>query len=53
MGFEALDYISIHKKSSPPPSSKFVQQMEAKSRELSDLDAIKGSGLTRQRGALN
>lgn len=52
MGFEALDYISIHKKSFPL-SSKFVQQMEAKFRALSDLDAIRGSGLTRQPGALN
>lgn len=52
MGFEALDYISIQKKSFPP-SSKFVQQLEAKSRELRDLDAIKGSGLTGQWGALH
>lgn len=29
MGFEALDYISIHL-----PSTKFVQQMEANSKEL-------------------
>lgn len=56
MGFEALDYISIHKKSphpTPTPSSKFVQQNGSqKSGELHDLDAIKGSGLTGQWGAL-
>lgn len=51
MGFEALDYISIHKKFFFTPSSKFVQQVEAKSGELRDLDAIKSSGLTGQQGA--
>lgn len=54
MGFEALDYIAIHKKSPRLPSSaKFVQHMEAKSGELRDQDATKGSGLSGQWGALN
>lgn len=39
MGFEALDYIPVHKKSHP---LKFVQQMKATSGELHDLDAIRG-----------
>lgn len=45
MGFEALDYISVHKKSShPPPNSpsKFVRQLETASGELQDVDAITG-----------
>lgn len=51
MGFEALDYISIHKKSfSPPPQSLFSKW---KSGELRDQDAIKGSGPAEPWGALN
>lgn len=36
--------ISLYTKALPSPSSKFVQQVETKSKELSDLDAIKVSG---------
>lgn len=49
MGFEALDYISVHKKSFQSSFSKW----KPKSRELHDLDAIRGSGPAGQWGALN
>lgn len=45
--------ISLYTKKVFFPSLKFVQQIEAKSGELLDLDAIKGSGPTGQWGALN
>lgn len=42
MGFEALDYISVHKKSFFPPLLSLFSKWKPKSGELHDLDAIRG-----------